>query len=160
MAEQPRTPVSVLVVDDEPTIGEIVSRYLQRAGYDAEVVADGRAALDAFARRRPDLVVLDLMMPGIDGLEVMRLMREQQGARTAIILLTARGEESDRITGLQLGADDYVVKPFSPAELVLRVKSILRRAAAAARRRIPSDYWRHWRLYGRRQRAISSAGPQ
>jgi DNA-binding response OmpR family regulator len=127
MAEQPHTPVSVLVVDDEPTIGEIVSRYLKRAGYDAEVVPDGRTALDAFARRRPDLVVLDLMMPGIDGLEVMRQMRGQQGARTAIILLTARGEESDRITGLQLGADDYVVKPFSPAELVARVGAVLRR---------------------------------
>jgi len=127
MADQPHAPVSVLVVDDEPTIGEIVSRYLQREGYEAEVVGDGHAALDAFARRRPDLVVLDLMMPGIDGLEVMRRMREQQGARTAIILLTARGEESDRITGLQLGADDYVVKPFSPAELVARVGAVLRR---------------------------------
>ncbi len=127
MADQPNVTASVLVVDDEPTIGEIVSRYLERAGYDARVVGDGRAALDAFARRRPDLVVLDLMMPGIDGLEVMRRMREQQGARTAIILLTARGEESDRITGLQLGADDYVVKPFSPAELVARVGAVLRR---------------------------------
>ena len=127
MVELPHSLGSVLVVDDEPTIGEIVSRYLARAGYDAEVVPDGRAALDAFARRRPDLVVLDLMMPGIDGLEVMRLMREQQGARTAIILLTARGDESDRITGLQLGADDYVVKPFSPAELVARVGAVLRR---------------------------------
>jgi DNA-binding response OmpR family regulator len=127
MAEPPRTPASVLVVDDEPTIGEIVSRYLQRAGYDAEVVPDGHAALAAFARHRPDLVVLDVMMPGLDGLEVMRRMREQQGARTAIILLTARGEEPDRITGLQLGADDYVVKPFSPAELVARVGAVLRR---------------------------------
>jgi DNA-binding response OmpR family regulator len=127
MAEPPHTLPSVLVVDDEPTIGEIVSRYLERAGYDAEVVPDGNAALDAFARRRPDLVVLDLMMPGLDGLEVMRRMREQQGARVAIILLTARGEESDRITGLQLGADDYVVKPFSPGELVARVGAVLRR---------------------------------
>jgi DNA-binding response OmpR family regulator len=127
MAGQPHALASVLVVDDEPTIGEIVSRYLEHAGYDAEVVGDGHAALTAFARRRPDLVVLDLMMPGIDGLEVMRRMREQQGARTAIILLTARGEESDRVTGLQLGADDYVVKPFSPAELVARVGAVLRR---------------------------------
>ena len=127
MVEPSHTLASVLVVDDEPTIGEIVSRYLERAGYDAEVVPDGNAALDAFARRRPDLVVLDLMMPGIDGLEVMRRMREQQGARVAIILLTARGEESDRITGLQLGADDYVVKPFSPGELVARVNAVLRR---------------------------------
>jgi two-component system response regulator ResD len=127
MVEQPHPCASVLVVDDEPTIGEIVSRYLERAGYDAEVVLDGPAALAAFGRRRPDLVVLDLMMPGVDGFEVMRRMREQQGARVAIILLTARGEESDRITGLQLGADDYVVKPFSPAELVARVGAVLRR---------------------------------
>jgi DNA-binding response OmpR family regulator len=128
MADQPHALGSVLVVDDEPTIGEIVSRYLQREGYEAEVVGDGHAALDAFARRRPDLVVLDVMMPGIDGLEVMRRMREQQGARTAIILLTARGEESDRITGLQLGADDYVVKPFSAREVIARIRAVLRRA--------------------------------
>jgi two-component system response regulator ResD len=118
---------SVLVVDDEPTIGEIVSRYLERAGYETRVVLDGQSALAAAAAARPDLVVLDLMLPGLDGLEVMRRMRDQQRDRTAIILLTARGEESDRITGLRLGADDYVVKPFSPAELVARVDAVLRR---------------------------------
>jgi two-component system response regulator ResD len=108
---------TVLVVDDEPTIAEIVSRYLERAGYETRVAADGLAAIDAATARRPDLVVLDLMLPGIDGLEVMRRLREQDRA-TPVILLTAKGEESDRVIGLRLGADDYVVKPFSPAELV------------------------------------------
>src|SRR5689334_9052667 len=118
---------SVLVVDDEPTIGEVVSRYLQRAGYETRVAADGPAALAEVGRRAPDLVVLDLMPPGIDGLEVMRRIRGEDGGRTAIILHTARGEESDRVVGLRLGADDYIVKPFSPAELVARVDAILRR---------------------------------
>lgn len=117
----------MLVVDDEPTISEIVSRYLERAGYETHTAADGHAAMEAIARVRPDLVVLDLMMPGIDGLEVLRRVREQPSRRTAVILLTAKGEESDRIIGLRLGADDYVVKPFSPAELVARVDAVLRR---------------------------------
>ena len=118
---------SVLVVDDEPTIAEVVSRYLERAGYASSVASDGISALEQAARRRPDLVVLDLMLPGIDGLEVMRRLREQDRDRIAVILLTAKGEESDRVTGLRLGADDYVVKPFSPAELVARVDAVLRR---------------------------------
>ena len=118
---------SVLVVDDEPTIGEVVARYLERAGYATRVAADGRAALAAVDERLPDLVVLDLMLPGIDGLEVVRRIRDAGRDRTAVILLTARGEESDRIVGLRLGADDYVVKPFSPAELVARVDAVLRR---------------------------------
>ncbi len=117
----------MLVVDDEPTIGEVVSRYLRRAGYETRVAEDGFAALDAVAEHPPDLVVLDLMLPGIDGLELMRRVRERPGSRSAIILLTAKGEESDRIAGLRLGADDYVVKPFSPAELVARVDAVLRR---------------------------------
>src|ERR1700754_748738 len=115
---------SVLVVDDEPTIGEVVSAYLERAGYETRVAVDGFAALDAVAERRPDLIVLDLMLPGLDGLEVMRRVRNRA---TAIILLTAKGEESDRVIGLRLGADDYVVKPFSPAELVARGDAVLRR---------------------------------
>jgi two-component system response regulator ResD len=115
---------SVLVVDDEPTIGEVVSKYLERAGYETRVAADGYEALEAVAASRPDLIVLDLMLPGIDGLEVMRRVRDRS---TAIILLTAKGEESDRVIGLRLGADDYVVKPFSPAELVARVDAVLRR---------------------------------
>jgi two-component system, OmpR family, response regulator ResD len=116
---------SILVVDDEPTITEVVSRYLERAGYAAHVAADGPGALQVASETRPDLVVLDLMMPGMDGLEVMRLLRERQPV--LIILLTAKGEQSDRIVGLHLGADDYVVKPFSPAELVARVDAVLRR---------------------------------
>ena len=121
---------SVLVVDDEPTIGEVVGRYLDRAGYATRVVATGDDALLAAADERPDLVVLDLMLPGIDGLEVMRRLRNDT-RRTAVILLTARGEESDRVVGLRLGADDYVVKPFSPAELVARVDAVLRRVDRA-----------------------------
>ncbi len=126
---------SVLVVDDEPTIGEVVSRYLERAGYRARVAHDGPAAVQSATEDRPDLVVLDLMLPGMDGLEVMRRLRSMGEAsarrRIAVILLTARGEESDRITGLRLGADDYVVKPFSPNELVARVDAVLRRVDPA-----------------------------
>jgi two-component system response regulator ResD len=118
---------SILVVDDEPTIGEVVSRYLDRAGYETRVAVDGPAALAAVFEHSPDLIVLDLMLPGMDGLEVMRRVREQDLDRLPIILLTARGEESDRVVGLRLGADDYVVKPFSPAELVARVDAVLRR---------------------------------
>jgi len=116
-----------LVVDDEPTIVEIVGRYLERAGYEAAGAADGFEALEQAAAERPDLVVLDLMLPGIDGIEVMRRLRELPGPPLAVILLTARGEESDRLVGLRQGADDYVVKPFSPAELVARVGAVLRR---------------------------------
>src|SRR5580692_10811788 len=122
---------SVLVVDDEPTIAEVVSRYLERAGYRADIAADGNEAIAAALRHRPDLVVLDLMLPGLDGLEVMRRLREQDRDRIAVILLTAKGEESDRVIGLRLGADDYVVKPFSPAELVARVDAVLRRVDTA-----------------------------
>src|SRR6478752_3585045 len=122
---------SVLVVDDEPTIAEVVSRYLERAGYRTRIAADGAQALEAAAQERPDLVVLDLMLPRIDGLEVMRRLREQDRDRIAVILLTAKGEESDRVIGLRLGADDYVVKPFSPAELVARVDAVLRRVDTA-----------------------------
>jgi DNA-binding response OmpR family regulator len=117
----------VLVVDDEPTITEVVARYLERAGYRTRVAADGIQALELAASQRPDLVLLDLMLPGIDGLEVMRRLRELGRDRMAVILLTAKGEESDRVIGLRLGADDYVVKPFSPAELVARVDAVLRR---------------------------------
>ncbi|HWV85633.1 MAG TPA: response regulator transcription factor [Capillimicrobium sp.] len=123
----------VLVVDDEPTIGEVVSRYLERAGYAARVALDGPQALAEHERLAPDLVVLDLMLPGLDGLEVMRRIRARDaGRRTAIILLTAKGEEIDRVVGLGQGADDYVVKPFSPAELVARVQAVLRRTSAPA----------------------------
>jgi len=114
-------------VDDEPTIAEVVARYLDRAGYEARIAGDGPQALELAGAQRPDLVVLDLMLPGMDGLEVMRRLRDSARDRVAVILLTAKGEESDRVIGLRLGADDYVVKPFSPAELVARVDAVLRR---------------------------------
>jgi DNA-binding response OmpR family regulator len=120
-------PRSVLIVDDEPTIAEVVARYLERAGYRTRIAFDGPTALAAAAEARPDLVVLDVMLPGLDGLRVMGRLRDQDSAPVAVILLTARAEESDRIVGLRLGADDYVVKPFSPAELVARVDAVLRR---------------------------------
>jgi two-component system, OmpR family, response regulator ResD len=119
---------SVLVVDDEPTITDVVSRYLHRAGYETRSAPDGPAALQLAAEARPDLVVLDLMLPGMDGLEVMRRLRAAgNGHRLPVILLTAKGEPVDRVIGLRLGADDYVAKPFSPAELVARVDAVLRR---------------------------------
>jgi two-component system, OmpR family, response regulator ResD len=124
------TPASVLVVDDEPTIAEIVARYLQRAGYSTRTAADGPEALALLSSMPPDIVVLDVMLPGLDGLEVMRRLHADNDRRTPVVLLTARGEEADRIAGLRLGADDYVVKPFSPAELVARVDAVLRRASA------------------------------
>jgi two-component system, OmpR family, response regulator ResD len=130
---------TVLVVDDEPTIVEIVGRYMERAGYQTYEAGDGPAALRLAAEHRPDLVVLDLMLPGIDGLEVMRQLQEREGPRIAVILLTARGEESDRLVGLRTGADDYVVKPFSPAELVARVDAVLRRTAPPASEEPPIE---------------------
>src|ERR1700742_4136045 len=128
---------AVLVVDDEPTIGEVVSAYLERAGYETRVVADGYAALESVAERRPDLIVLDLMLPGLDGLEGMRRVRDRA---TAIILLAAKDEEADRVIGLRLGADDYVVKPFSPAELVARVDAVLRRTATTPAQEPPLEF--------------------
>ncbi|MGW1754444.1 response regulator transcription factor [Streptomyces mirabilis] len=120
----------VLVVDDDPTVAEVVSGYLDRAGYVVDRAADGPAALARAAAHWPDLVVLDLMLPGMDGLEVCRRMRGQ--GPVPVIMLTARGDEDDRILGLEVGADDYVTKPFSPRELVLRVESVLRRSRPAA----------------------------
>lgn len=116
---------TILVVDDEPTVTEVVSIYLERAGYQVIVAADGESALEKLKARQPDLVVLDLMLPDVDGLEITRWLRARRD--TPIIMLTARREEVDRILGLELGADDYVVKPFSPQELVSRVKAVLRR---------------------------------
>ncbi|MFJ1801485.1 response regulator transcription factor [Streptomyces sp. NPDC088180] len=119
----------ILVVDDDPTVAEVVVGYLHRAGYTVEQAGDGSTALARFAACRPDLVVLDLMLPAMDGFEVCRRMREH--APVPVIMLTARGDEEDRVLGLETGADDYVTKPFSPRELVLRVDSVLRRARAA-----------------------------
>jgi DNA-binding response OmpR family regulator len=115
----------ILVVEDEPMVAEVVTRYLERDGYAVRRAEGGREALQAFGDFQPDLVVLDLMLPGIDGLEVCRRLRAE--AQTPIIMLTARGEEIDKLLGLELGADDYVTKPFSPPELVARVKAVLRR---------------------------------
>ncbi len=115
------------MVDDEPTIAEVVARYLTRAGYETRTAGDGPSAVSAATLRRPDLVVLDIMLPGFDGLEVMRRIHEDADGRVPVILLTAKGEESDRLIGLRQGADDYVVKPFSPLELVARVDAVLRR---------------------------------
>ncbi len=120
----------ILVVEDEPSIREVLSLYLRRAGYEVEVAGDGRAALESLADRMPDLVVLDLMLPHVDGLEITRWLRER--GDTPIIMLTARREEPDRIAGLEMGADDYVVKPFSPQELVSRVRAVLRRTRGVA----------------------------
>ncbi|MEV5982450.1 response regulator transcription factor [Streptomyces sp. NPDC052114] len=122
----------VLVVDDDPTVAEVVAGYLERAGHAVDRAEDGPAALACAAARRPDLVVLDLMLPGMDGLEVCRRLRAERPV--PVIMLTARGDEDDRILGLEIGADDYVTKPFSPRELVLRVESVVRRSRAAAPR--------------------------
>ena len=118
----------VVVVEDESSIAEVVSLYLKRAGYQVQVLSDGQAALDAMARQMPDLVILDVMLPKIDGFAVTRWLRDRSDV--PIILLTSRREEVDRIAGLELGADDYVVKPFSPQELVSRVRAVLRRTRA------------------------------
>jgi DNA-binding response OmpR family regulator len=127
MSTRDRSRGSVLVVDDEPIIAEVVARYLDRAGYETRVASDGPQALQMAAERKPDLVVLDVMLPGLGGLEVMTRLHQTARERIAVVLLTARGREADRISGLRLGADDYVVKPFSPAELVARVDAVLRR---------------------------------
>jgi DNA-binding response OmpR family regulator len=119
---------TVLVVDDEPMVREVVARYLQVDGFDVHEAADGDAALAWLDTHRPSLVVLDVMLPGTDGLSVLRRLRA--GGDTPVILLTARAEEVDRIVGLELGADDYVVKPFSPRELAVRVRTVLRRSRA------------------------------
>ncbi|MBA3434035.1 MAG: response regulator transcription factor [Actinobacteria bacterium] len=118
---------TVLVVDDEPIVREVVVRYLAREGHRTLEAADGESARTAIQRSEPDLVVLDIMLPGTDGLELCRWIRSE--SELPVIMLTARGEEADRIVGLELGADDYVTKPFSPRELAARVRSVLRRSA-------------------------------
>jgi DNA-binding response OmpR family regulator len=124
------TTKSILVVDDEDTIREVIRRYLERDGFAVREAADGYAALEAIQDGPPDLIVLDLMLPGVDGLSITQQIRERH--RIPIIMLTAKGETSDRIRGLDLGADDYMAKPFSPQELVSRVKAVLRRSSEAA----------------------------
>ncbi|MEU8515686.1 response regulator transcription factor [Kitasatospora sp. NPDC048722] len=123
----------ILVIDDDPTVAEVVAGYLTRAGHLVDRAADGAEGLALARSAPPDLLVLDLMLPGLDGLEVLRRLRASaEGAGLPVVLLTAKGDEADRILGLELGADDYVTKPFSPRELVLRVQSVLRRARAGA----------------------------
>ena len=122
----------VLVVDDDPTVREVVVSYLRAGGHDVTEVGDGEAALSAMRRSRADIVVLDLMLPGIDGIEVCRRLRDVTDV--PIIMLTALGSENDRLTGLRMGADDYVTKPFSPRELALRVDSVLRRVGQRSSR--------------------------
>jgi len=129
--EQTPPPGRVLVVDDDPTVAEVVAGYLTRAGYAVDRAADGPGALARADAQWPDLVVLDLMLPGMDGLEVCRTLRGK--GPVPVIMLTARGDEDDRILGLEIGADDYVTKPFSPRELVLRVESVLRRGRTGPR---------------------------
>lgn len=123
---------TVLVVDDEPLIREVVVRYLEREGYRVIEAGDGETARQLVQKHTPDLVVLDVMLPGVDGLEVCKWIRSQSD--TPVILLTARGEETDRIVGLELGADDYVVKPFSPRELSVRVRNLLKRVGPTSSR--------------------------
>ncbi len=120
----------VLVVDDEPMVREVLARYLEKEGFDVSTAEDGEQALTAFRTEPPDLVLLDLMLPKVDGLEVFRRMRA--GSATPVIMLTAKGEETDRVVGLELGADDYVTKPFSPREVIARVRAVLRRTSGRA----------------------------
>jgi two-component system, OmpR family, response regulator ResD len=123
MAAQAR----VLVVDDEPMVRDVLARYLKRSGFQVDSAADGELALAAFDAHRPDLVLLDLMLPRVDGFEVFRRIRAR--SQSPVIMITARGQTTDRIVGLEVGADDYISKPFSPAEVVARVRSVLRRSA-------------------------------
>ena len=133
-ARHPARREEILIVEDEPMVAEVVQRYLQRDGYRVVTERDGRLALERMMSSPPDLVILDLMIPGVDGYEVCRRMRER--SNLPIIMLTARGEEVDKLLGLGLGADDYVTKPFSPRELVARVTAVLRRSGRDAR---PAD---------------------
>lgn len=125
----PSSAVRVLVVEDDPSVAEVVGRYLERDGFVVSGASDGREALGRAVAAAPGLVVLDLSLPGLDGLEVLRRLRAL--APVPVVILTARGEESDRVQGLELGADDYVVKPFSPRELVARVRAVLRRTSGS-----------------------------
>jgi DNA-binding response OmpR family regulator len=129
MIAEPPAPRRVLVVEDEPMVAEVVERYLRRDGYEVKMAGDGLEALRLFQGWVPDLVILDLMLPQMDGLEVCRRMRA--ASETPIIMLTARGDEPDRLLGLGLGADDYVTKPFSPRELAARARAVLRRSTGA-----------------------------
>ncbi|SEC18512.1 DNA-binding response regulator, OmpR family, contains REC and winged-helix (wHTH) domain [Nocardioides exalbidus] len=146
----------VLVVDDDATVREVVVDYLRNAGHQVHEAVDGAGALDAVHRLETDLVVLDVMMPGLDGLEVCRRLRRHSDV--PIVLLTALGGEQDRVVGLEIGADDYVTKPFSPRELVLRVDSILRRSAGSADASVPSVVVDGDLMIDRARRVVTRAG--
>src|SRR5207248_10311344 len=127
MMNAPAVTARVLIIEDDPNVAEVVGRYLTREGYEVEIAADGADGLERALSNPPELVVLDLMLPNLGGLEVCKRIRA--AAPVPVIILTALGEEADRIVGLELGADDYVAKPFSPRELTARVKAVLRRAS-------------------------------
>jgi DNA-binding response OmpR family regulator len=117
----------ILIVDDEPNVADVLGIYLRRENFDVAIARDGKAALEAIEQSPPDLLILDLMLPHVDGLQIVRRLREREASNVPILILSAKTEESDRILGLEIGADDYVTKPFSPRELVTRVKTLLRR---------------------------------
>jgi DNA-binding response OmpR family regulator len=146
----------VLVVDDDETVREVVVSYLRASGHEVTEAADGASALAAHQHRRADLVVLDVMMPGIDGLEVCRRLR--LAGDVPVILLTALGAEQDRVVGLETGADDYVTKPFSPRELVLRVESVLRRSGGDARAGFPDTTTDGDLVVDHRRRTVTVGG--
>jgi two-component system OmpR family response regulator len=150
----------ILVVDDDLEIRNLLGEYLRKNGYHATLVADGKAMWEALARGAPDLIVLDLMLPGDDGLTLCRKLRAE--AETPVIMLTARGEETDRIVGLEMGADDYLAKPFSPRELLARIKSVLRRARSLPRNLRADDAraiaFAGWRLDTVARHLISNEG--
>ena len=157
---------TILVVDDEPTIREVVRRYLERDGYQVEEAADGQSALTILSERSPDLLVLDIMLPGIDGLTITRRLRGKDQALATekgipIIMLTARTGEHDRIEGLELGADDYVTKPFSPQELVARVRAVLRRMGGSTTASAPEQPLQFERLWidPRTREVLVDGGP-
>ena len=147
----------VLVVEDEPMVAEVVERYLRRDGHEVVRVADGVSAIKSFDSLNPDLIILDLMLPVIDGLEVCRAIRSRSSV--PIIMLTARVEEMDRLLGLQIGADDYVTKPFSPRELAARVKAVLRRARPQAHAEADAIRFDGLWINGRTRTVQNSSGP-
>ena len=146
----------ILVVEDEPMVAEVVERYLRRDGHEVVRVRDGAAALAAFENQQPDLVVLDLMLPVVDGVEVCRRIRSRSQA--PIIMLTARSEEVDKLIGLEIGADDYVTKPFSPRELAARVKTVLRRTRPQAHLESDSLRFGDLRINGRTRTVEDARG--
>lgn len=147
----------ILVVEDEPMVAEVVERYLRRDGHDVRVVHDGHAAMEMFTRFQPNLVVLDLMLPGIDGMEVCRRVRAL--GPTPIIMLTARGDELNKLAGLDMGADDYVTKPFSPRELAARVRAVLRRSGSLAHAGDDTLAFADLRINGRTRTVEDTRGP-